>query len=109
SELPAGCCEQATRMTPAWRWILSHLRSVRASMSRKSSVPQTVSFVSQVLKRDRPALLTRMSSRPQTTKRKFLSLFKRTVIRMTFLIFYSIGQNAGEYILTQSRDETDEF
>src|SRR6476620_11083144 len=31
--------------------FLSHLRSLRATMSQKSSVPQAVSFVSQVLKR----------------------------------------------------------
>jgi hypothetical protein len=38
------------------RWsgvgFLSHLRSLSATMSQKSSVPQAVSFVSQVLKRD---------------------------------------------------------
>src|SRR5580693_7163910 len=33
--------------------FLSHLRSLRATMSQKSSVPQAISFVSQVLKRDR--------------------------------------------------------
>jgi hypothetical protein len=32
--------------------FLSHLRSLRATMSQKSSVPQPVSFVSQVMKRD---------------------------------------------------------
>src|SRR6476646_9816265 len=32
--------------------FLSHLRSLRATMSQKSSVPQAISFVSQVLKRD---------------------------------------------------------
>ena len=31
---------------------VAHLRSLRATMSQKSSVPQAVSFVSQVLKRD---------------------------------------------------------
>ena len=31
--------------------FLSHLRSLRATTSQKSSVPQAVSFVSQVLKR----------------------------------------------------------
>ena len=35
--------------------FLSHLRSLRATMSQKSSVPQAVSFVSQVLKRDKNA------------------------------------------------------
>src|SRR6476469_7029588 len=39
--------------------FLSHLRSLRATMSQKSSVPQAISFVSQVLKRDieKPDLL----------------------------------------------------
>src|SRR6516162_6926875 len=32
--------------------FLSHLRSLRATMSQKSSLPQAASFVSQVLKRD---------------------------------------------------------
>ena len=32
--------------------FLSNLRSLRATMSQKSSVPQAVGFVSQVLKRD---------------------------------------------------------
>jgi hypothetical protein len=36
------------------RWngvrFLSHLRSLRATMSQKSSVPQAISFVSRVLK-----------------------------------------------------------
>ena len=31
---------------------VAHLRSLRATMSQKSSVPQAISFVSQVLKRD---------------------------------------------------------
>src|SRR4029079_19146304 len=35
--------------------FLSHLRSVRATMSQKSSDPQAISFVSQPLKRDRAA------------------------------------------------------
>jgi hypothetical protein len=30
--------------------FLSHLRSLRATMSQKSSVPQAISFTSQVLK-----------------------------------------------------------
>jgi hypothetical protein len=39
----------ATRLT---RKTVAHLRSLRATMSQKSSVPQAISFVSQVLKRD---------------------------------------------------------
>jgi hypothetical protein len=35
---------------------VAHLRSLRATTSQKSSVPQAVSFVSQVLKRDRWSL-----------------------------------------------------
>jgi hypothetical protein len=53
SGLPAGCCGQASRTTRGGVGFLSHLRSLRATMSQKFSVPQAVSFVSQVLKRDK--------------------------------------------------------
>ena len=50
---PSSTCQKSPpekgRVT---RGFLSHLRSLRATMSQKSSVPQAVSFVSQVLKRD---------------------------------------------------------
>ena len=51
-----GCPPDVADKRLGRRWggvgFLSHLRSVRATMSQKSSVPQAVSFVSQVLKWD---------------------------------------------------------
>src|SRR4029077_6999329 len=51
-----GCPPNVADKRFGRRWsgvgFLSHLRSLRATMSQKSSVPQAVSFVSQVLKRD---------------------------------------------------------
>ena len=52
SGLSAGCGGQGSPTSPGWSWILSHLRSLKATMSQKSSVPQAVSFVAKVLKRD---------------------------------------------------------
>jgi hypothetical protein len=67
SGLPAGCCGQAFRTTLKWSWILSHLRSLRATMRQKSFVAQAVSFVSQVLKRDSINLRLRVGLRKDRT------------------------------------------
>ena len=52
SELPAGCCEQASRMTPAWSWISVSSSPREGYDEPEIPLPQAVSFVSQVLKRD---------------------------------------------------------
>src|SRR6516164_7414193 len=52
SELPVGCHGQRLPTKRASTWISSHLRSLAATMSQKSSLPQAASSVSQVLKRD---------------------------------------------------------
>jgi hypothetical protein len=52
SGLPAGFADKRLGRRRGGVGFLSHLRSVRATMSQKFSDPQAVSFVSQALKRD---------------------------------------------------------
>ena len=80
--------------------FLSHLRSLRATMSQKSSVPQAVSFVSQVLKRD-----TRYE-KPEWSEREFLQgiagtleLFHLSTVRFQNIV----GEASGHPVVVYQR------
>src|SRR6516164_6034856 len=49
---PANVADKLLGRTSGGNGFLSHLRSLAATMSQKSSVPQAAKFVSQALKRD---------------------------------------------------------
>src|SRR5262249_29588240 len=51
---PADVADKLLGRTSGGNGFLSHLRSLAATMSQKSSVPQATKFVSQALKQDRP-------------------------------------------------------
>src|SRR5262249_47844881 len=52
---PADVADKLLGRTSGGNGFLSHLRSLAATMSQKSSVPQATKFVSQALKQDTPA------------------------------------------------------
>src|SRR5262249_55700426 len=51
---PADVADKLLGRTSGGNGFLSHLRSLAATMSQKSSVPQATKFVSQALKQDTP-------------------------------------------------------
>src|SRR5262249_31510345 len=88
---PADVADKLLGRTSGGNGFLSHLRSLAATMSQKSSVPQATKFVSQALKQDSPnssrsnaPLLTRCpKSRSPVMPRKALMLF--TALRVSLV------------------------
>src|SRR5215467_7844284 len=54
---PADVADKLLGRTSGGNGFLSHLRSLAATMSQKSSVPQATKFVSQALKQDRHSIM----------------------------------------------------